>query len=136
MSKKVKYELHFVITKEVLDSVKAGDKIKVNDWGKPLTVKGVTENYFVMATKQFKDTIYSVCEKKPSEYSHNDMTKGMFHVGTDAWIFGWKGKEYEFDNPEWVQKYLESFETVQEGEEISFISPRRATPIRFIQIGR
>ena len=59
------YEQHTTITKELLDGIKVGDLIKVNDWKKPLRVKGVSDNYFVMATKQFGDTIYSVCEKKP-----------------------------------------------------------------------
>lgn len=83
------YEQHTTITKELLDGIKVGDLIKVNDWKKPLRVKGVSDNYFVMATKQFGDTIYSVCEKKPwGGIRYNAMVGGMFHVGRDSWTFG------------------------------------------------
>lgn len=57
------YETHVEITKELLDSIKVGDLIKINDWKKPLRVMGVSKNYFVMAVKQFSDTVYSACEK-------------------------------------------------------------------------
>ena len=43
------YKIFINITKEVLDSVKPGDLVKVNDWKKPLKVIAVSDNYFVMA---------------------------------------------------------------------------------------
>lgn len=117
------------ITKELLDQIEVGDLVKVNDWKKPLRVKAVSENYFVMATKAFGETIYAVCEKKPwGGIRYNAMRGGMFHVGTDSWIFGWT-EGYDFDNPEIADRYLQSFE---EGE--SEISPRNAVPIFTIQI--
>lgn len=128
------YEQHTEITKELLDSIKVGDLIKVNDWEKPLRVKGVSENYFVMATKQFGDTIYSVCEKKPWDgVRHNEMTGGMFHVGRDSWVFGWFGFDegYDLENTEKTSEYLQSFES---GE--SEISCRSAIPIRLLRIKR
>lgn len=134
---KSQYEQYTEITKELLDSVAVGDLIKVNDWKKPLRVKGVSENYFVMATKQFGDTIYSVCEKKPWGGTHrNAMVGGMFHVGRDSWLFGWHGfvgvsGGYNFENAENTAEYLQSFES---GE--SEISCRNAIPIRLLQIKR
>lgn len=131
------YEQHTEITKELLDSIKVGDLIKVNDWKKPLRVKGVSENYFVMAIKQFKDTIYSVCEKKPwGGIRYNSMVGGMFHVGRDSWLFGWVGfvgceNSYDFEDAEKTAEYLQSFE---EGE--SEISQRNAIPIQLLQIKR
>lgn len=138
------YEQHTEITKELLDSIKVGDLIKVNDWKKPLRVKGVSGNYFVMATRQFKDTVYSVCEKKPWNGARNDkMTGGVFHVGLDSWLFGWAGfadfettiygcaTGYDFENTKKTAEYLQSFE---EGK--GKLYPRSAVPIRLLQIKR
>lgn len=134
------YKAFTEITKELLDGVAVGDLIKVNDWKKPLRVKGVSKDYFVMATKQFGETVYSVCEKKPwGGIRHNAMIGGMFHVGTDGWIFGspvWSGSGYDFDDAEKTKKYLETFELPEEAEDHSFISPRRAIPIFEIYIKR
>lgn len=128
------YEQYTEITKELLDSIRVGDLVKVNDWKKPLRVKGVSDNYFVMATKQFGDTVYSVCEKKPwGGVRHNEMTGGMFHVGRDSWIFGWFGFDegYDFENAEKTAEYLQSFES-----EESEISCRNAIPIWLLQLKR
>lgn len=128
------YEAHVEVTKELLDSIKVGDLIKINDWKKPLRVMGVSENYFVMAIKQFGDTIYSVCEKKKWDGKiRNKMRGGMFHCGRDAWLFGWGGWQegYDFDNSELTSEYLNSFE---KGE--SSISERNAIPIRALYIKR
>lgn len=128
------YEKHVEITKELLDTIKVGDLIKINDWGKPLRVKGVSENYFVMATKQFGDTIYSVCEKKKWDGTrYNSMRGGMFHCACDNWVFGWSGfkGDYDFDNEELTAAYLDTFE---KGE--SSISPRSAIAIETLYIKR
>ena len=147
MSKK-QYEYYSgsEVTKELLDSIKTGDLIKVNDWNKPLRVKGTTDNYFIMSTKQFGKDVYSVCEKKRREEGqHNRMTKGMFHVSRDAWLFGWMGWKdfdfrdnysYQFDNPEWVDAYLKSFESVPEGQELSMLSERAGISIEETYIKR
>lgn len=146
MSKQYEHYVGEQVTKELLDSIKLGDLIKVNDWTKPLRVKGTSENYFVMATKQFGKTLYSVCEKKRrQEGQHNRMTPNMFHVSRDAWVFGWMGWKdfnlndnysYQLDNPEWVEAYLKSFEYVPEGQELSRLSERVGIPIEEIWIKR
>ena len=129
------------ITKEVLNSIKVGDLVKVNDWKRPLRVRAVSEDYFVMAVRMLGKWDYSVCEKKPwCGTRHNAMTGGMFHVGTDAWIFGspiWHEfgcKGYDFDNPEASQAYVNTFELPEGNREHAFISPRRAVPIRSLYI--
>ncbi len=76
------------LTKEVLDSVKVGDLVKCNEWKQPLIVKVTSENFFIMARNVFGKTLYSICEKRPSEYSRNYFTKGSFMIGTDNLIFG------------------------------------------------
>ena len=142
MKSKDVYEKFTNITKELLDSVCVGDLIRINDWKKPLRVKGVSKDYFVMATKQFGKCVYSVCEKKPWKGTrHNSMVGGMFHVGTDGWVFGspiWldfnEDGKYDFDNPEATKAYLDSFELPEGEEEHSFISPRRAVPIETLYI--
>ena len=104
------------ITKDILDTVKVGDLIKVNNWKRPMRVKAVSENYFVMTQNQFGNTYYSVCEKKPWDgIRHNSMIGGMFHCGTDNWIFGSPltvnyENVYQFNNEESNKKYLQSFE--------------------------
>lgn len=116
------YKLYSEVTKEVLNSIKVGDLVKINDWEKPMRVRGVSDNYFVMTQKQFKETIYSVCEKKvlePETYIHNRMIGGNFHCSTDDRTFGFipehfdmeNGKQYDFDNYNWVKEYLNAFET-------------------------
>ena len=127
---KKEYVHYSDVTREALDTIKVGDLIKVNDWTKPMRVKAVSENYFVMTKKQFGDTYYSVCSKLPWEgIRYNAMRGGMFHCGPDGWIFGAPvsidyDNLYEFDNEEANQAYLQLFE---DGE--SFISERRGIAI-------
>lgn len=105
-----------VITREVLDTIKIGDEILVNDWTKPMTVKCVSENYFVMTCKENGDTYYSVCSKLPWHgVRHNAMIGGMFHCGTDDWIFGSplcieNENLYQFTDLDLSLKYLQEFE--------------------------
>jgi hypothetical protein len=104
------------ITRDVLDTIKVGDLIKVNNWKKPMRVKAVSNNYFVMTRKQFGDTYYSVCSKLPWEGAvYNGMRGGMFHCSTDNYIFGSPlsfdyPRLYKFENIEANQKYLQQFE--------------------------
>lgn len=136
-----KYTAYSDITKELLDSIEVGDLIKVNDWKRPLRCKGTTDDYFVMSTKQFGSTCYSVCEKQRwNGGNHNGMVNGKFHVGRDGWIFGssaWlpfgKGN-YDFDNYEATIAYLKTFELPQDNQDHSFISLRSGIPILTIQI--
>lgn len=100
------------ITKEILDTVSIGNLVRVNDWKKPMRVKGVSENYFVMVRNNFGQLRYSVCEKKRwGGIRHNKMVGGMFHCGVDNMIFGWIGFDYKFDDQEQINKYLQAFET-------------------------
>ena len=118
------------VTREILDTIKVGDLIRVNNWKRPMRVKAVSENYFVMTQKQFGNTYYSVCSKLPwGGIRYNNMVGGMFHCGPDHWIFGSPvsidyENLYEFENEEANKEYLQSFE---DGE--SFISERRAIAI-------
>lgn len=104
------------VTREILDIIKVGDLIKVNDWESPMEVKAVSENYFVMTEGTGDERYYSVCSKLPWDGNrYNSMVGGMFHCGTDNWVFGSSlQSEYEnvyyFENEECNKKYLEEFE--------------------------
>lgn len=100
------------ITKEILDSIKVGDKVRCNDWKRSKRVVGVSTNYFVMATKCFGKWMYSVCQKNPFEgIKCNSLVGGYFSIGTDNWIFGAPMENaYEFDNQIFVEQYLNAFE--------------------------
>ena len=105
------YNHHSEITKEILDGVKVGNLVKINDWKMPLKVVGVSENYFAMARRCFGKVLYSVCEKKPWDGTmHNSMRGGMFHCGTDNMIFGYLGFDYEFNDEKKINYYLQAFE--------------------------
>ena len=136
MSKQYEHYVGEQVTKELLDSIKFGDLVKVNDWKKSLRVKGVTNNYFAMTINQLGKTVYSICEKKRrTSGQHNRMTPNMFHVSRDAWVFGWKW-DYNFENHDAVIDYLKSFEEVPEGLELSRLSERAGIPIEEIWIKR
>ena len=113
---KKEYAHYENVTREILDTIKVGDLIKVNNWKKPMQVKAVSDNYFVMTQKQFGDTYYSVCSKLPwGGIRYNSMVGGMYHCSTDDWVFGCPLSAeyenlYEFENEEGNQKYLQCFE--------------------------
>lgn len=114
------------VTREVLDSIKVGDLVIINDWKRPLRVRGVSENYFVMARPAFGETIYSVCEKKPwGGKIRNAMRGGMYHVGTD----NGNAESHEFADPDVVRRYLDGFECGS-----TELSCRTSVPILAISI--
>lgn len=99
-----------------LCTVKEGDLIRVNDWHQPMKVKCVSENYFVMTANRFGKIYYSVVSKKPwTGTRHNSMVGGMYHCGTDSWVFGSPlqsecEKLYEFNDELYNKLYLDAFE--------------------------
>lgn len=118
------------ITKEILDQIQIGDLIKINDWGKPLRVKGISDNYFVMTQNIFERHLYSVFSKIPFKgLCYNGITEGDYFCGPDSWVFGDIDFDYKFDNQESIQKYLNKFET---GE--AEISMRNSVAVYSIQI--
>ena len=104
MRMKTEYKHYTEITKEILDNIKVGMLVKINDWKRPMKVVGVSENYFCMIQKVCGKISYSVCEKKPwGGIRHNSMRGGMFHCGTDNMIFGYLGFDYKFDDKEQIK---------------------------------
>ena len=133
------------ITKELLDSIKVGDLVAIQNWDDMLEVRAVSDNYFVMAdTSPDKQGWYSICEKKLSPYTHNAVRKGLFHCGTDFWIFGYinpdddfsddpNGEEnpYTFTNQKFNASYMASLES---GE--TQLSARTSVPIYELYLKR
>ncbi|ASJ54222.1 hypothetical protein BP422_12090 [Brevibacillus formosus] len=118
------------ITKEILDTIRVGDLVKVNDWKTSMRVVGVSENYFVMVKNLFGKLRYSVCEKKPwGGVRYNRMIGGMYHCGRDNMLFGWAAFDYQFNDEEQINQYLQAFET----GEIE-LSMRGTIPISSLQV--
>lgn len=112
-----KQYIHYTnVTKDILDIIKVGDLIKVNGWKRPMRVKAVSKNYFVMTQNQFGNKYYSVCSKLPwGGIRYNSMVGGMFHCSTDSFLFGCPlsinyPNLYEFENEEANRQYLQAFE--------------------------
>ena len=133
------------ITKELLDSIAVGDFVAIQDWDEMYEVRAVSDNYFLMAsTSPEKEGWYSICEKKPFGYTHNDRRNGMFHCGTDFWAFGYidsfddfsddpNGSEnpYTFKNSKFNKSYLMSLE-----KEETKLSARTSVPIYELYLKR
>lgn len=136
----MRYKHYENITRELLDSIGVGDQIKVNGWSKPLTVVGVSENFFVMESKKE----YSVCDKRPSTFTYNEgrrneIIKGKFRVARDCWLSGWYHNGEcgrKFGDPNWVKEYLASFELDESNADRSELSQRGTETIRKIAIAK
>jgi hypothetical protein len=69
-----KYEVYDKpnITKELLNTIKVGDSIKVNTWKRPMKVIAVSENFFIM-WKPHDYTIPEDCEEALKELESGEM---------------------------------------------------------------
>lgn len=92
--RKRRWKEYTQITRELLDTIEVGDLVRVNTWSKPLEVKAVSENYFVMASEKE----YSVCSKLPRS--------GGF--GSPLCIYC--ENVYKFSNEKVNKQYLQEFE--------------------------
>ncbi|MEG0409108.1 MAG: hypothetical protein RR623_09565 [Bacilli bacterium] len=118
------------ITLDLLNSLVIGDKVKINDWKQPLTVKGISENYVIMNRRYKGDNYsYAIIEKKKSSYRHNGREwNDMFICGTDDRVVG-SVYGYAFNNQKYIDGYLDYLET----SEID-ISYRNRVCIEYISI--
>lgn len=99
------------INKEILNYIQINDLIKINDWNKPMRVKGVSKNYVVMTCNNFGELYYSVISKIPFDgIRYNNLTQGDYYCGPDYWLFGETDFDYKFNDPLAIKKYLETFE--------------------------
>lgn len=121
------YEIYKRPTKEVLDTIKVGDLIKCNDWKKPLSVKAVSENYFIMVRNHFGQPLYSICDKRPSDFSRNYIEYGKPTIGMDSWVFG----RFDYFNQEDIDEAIKELES---GE--TEMSVRNSVALEIIYIKR
>lgn len=100
------------ITKELLNTIKVGDLIKINTWKKPMRVVGVSENYFIMRHKLFNDTYYSICEKNKRGYEHNMCYRPSSGFMADEFVCGHDDHygAYNYCNDEEVLRALDALE--------------------------
>ena len=131
-----KYEIYEKqdITKELLNTIKIGDSIKVNTWKRPMKVIAVSENFFIMWKKHFDTWAYSICEKNKRGYAYNMLyrpNRGFdddeFVCGPDNYVFG----HYDYTIPEDCEEALKELES---GE--MEVSQRRGWGIWHLEIKR
>lgn len=103
-----------------------GDRILINQWGKPFTVCGVSDHY-ALAWDGGEE--YTIIKRDPMQYGpYNGIPKGAIVCAPDWWTVGYEGG-YRFDDPAWVRKYLRDLEAGK-----TEMSIRRREEIRTIRI--
>ena len=100
------------LNRDFFDSIKVGDYLKINDWRRGMRVWGVSENYILAATKSFNGQwVYSIIKKIMWTGQYNSMRKNTFICGPDDRVFGFSHEHaYEFDDDDFVRKYLKGLE--------------------------
>lgn len=123
------------ITKELLNSFKVGDLVKVNTWRKPMRIVATSENFFIMICRHFDTYMYSICEKNKRGHSYNLLYKpnrgyseDEFVCGKDNYVFG----KFDYDNEEDCKEALKELESgemevsTRSGLGISLLRVKRA----------
>lgn len=114
MSYVKKYEVYEKenITKELLNTIKVGDFIKVNTWKRPLKVIAVSDNFFIMWKPHFNSWMYSICEKNKRGYAHNMIYRPHCGFDDDEFVCGHDDHycKYDYSDPEECKKALDDLE--------------------------
>ena len=113
---------------EILQTIKLGDKLAINDWKARYTVCGISERYILAHYGQH----YTIIDRKPFPYDFNGVRAGDIRCAPDWWIFGfmddiWSG--YHFTDEKWVHDYMASLER---GD--TELSQKRHAPIYFLSV--
>lgn len=101
------------LTKEILDSIKVGDRISQTT--KYMKVVGVSENYIFAIQNLFGEAYYSIFDKHPSGFSYNMIyyphcrERGKYYCGTMGLIGG--GTYEDYNTPEGVEENLRVLES-------------------------
>lgn len=120
------------LNREFFDGIEVGDYVKINDWRRGMRVYGVSENYILAATKSFNGQwAYSIIKKVFRAGQFTNASKNSFICGPDDRVFGFRHQHaYEFDNEDFVQKYLKGLEEQRIG------LSHMAVPIREVRLRR
>lgn len=100
------------LNREVLDSLKIGNKILFDDSKFTMRVYGVSENYVLTGRCSFDGNfIYSIIRKEMWAGQYGAMNKNTFIHGPDNKVHGYLHPHaYELDNPDFVRDYLDDLE--------------------------
>ncbi|MBC8546089.1 hypothetical protein H8711_03960 [Clostridiaceae bacterium NSJ-31] len=126
---KQEYNTYTEITQKLLDGLKIGDMVRINDWKQSIPVCGVSKHYIVMAARQFGNWRCVVIQKE---------TWAGYDRDTYAWLVGryvcrthgLPGTMFDLDDPSEVKKYLKNLESVSLDE----TAPYGATAINTLRI--
>lgn len=91
---------------EVVNSLKLGDKLSINDWNAKYTVCGISQRFVLAHYGQH----YTIISRFPSPFTHNAIRKGDVVCAPDWFLFGYSGG-YDFTNPNWVTQYMIDLES-------------------------
>lgn len=121
------------ITKELLDTIKVGDKVRINNWRAYFDVVAVSKNYFIM-TRPVKDTfLYSICEKNKRGYEHNLCYQPKCGFSSDEFVCGADDHWCKYDYSKKNELKL-AIKELEEGE--LKVSTKRGLGIKKIYIKR
>lgn len=111
----------------IINSIKIGDKLSINDWNAKYTVCGISEHYILAHYGRH----YTIISRKPIDsigYNYNGVRHGDYVCAPDWWIFGYMNGYY-FTDEEWVKEYMTSLETGETEQ-----SQKKHAPIWFISV--
>ena len=122
------------ITKELLNTIKIGDSIKINTWRRPMKVIAVSKNFFIMWKKHFKTWMYSICEKNKRGYAHNMIYWPNGGFDDDEFVCG--PENYVFDKYDYSieEERLEALQELESGD--MEVSEKRGRGIYHLEIKR
>ena len=126
---KQEYNTYTEITQKLLDGLKIGDMVRINDWKQSIPVCGVSKHYIVMAVRQFGNWRCAVIQKEP--WAGYDRDNYAWLVGRYVCrTHGLPGTMFDLDDPSEVKKYLKNLESVSLDE----TAPYGATAINTLRI--
>ena len=106
--------------KEILDLIKVGNIIRINERVQPYLVTGVSENFIVaiyLRDKGKEFYTYTVINKNPAKWDWNKVEKDKPYCGPDnsnGCYFGdtdkFEGNYYALEDEKWLKGYLNAFE--------------------------
>ena len=111
---------------KVLNSIKLGDKLAINDWKAKYTVCGLSQNFVLAHSGQH----YTIIERHPmpDDYCLNGVRGDDIRCGPDWWVFGYVDG-YDFTNKDWVAKYMTNLELG-----LTEISQKKHAPVFFLGV--
>ena len=111
---------------EVLQNIRLGDKLAINDWKARYTVCGISPNYVLAHYGQH----YTIIAKHPTgkDYWYNGVRGNEIRCAPDWWIFGYKDG-YNFTDEKWVHQYMQELENG-----FTEMSKKKHAPVVFLSV--